>query len=56
MLTEVDIDILLSAIDVTRKFSRMFGEVSIFDEKSHIEDVLLGLKNGKYEIVERKEK
>ena len=55
MLTEKDIDLLLSAINLTRRFSSMFGELSIFDEKSHIEEVLLGIKNGKCEIVERKE-
>lgn len=54
-LTQEDIDILFDAVNMSRKFSRMFGEISVFDMKSHIEEVLIGIRNGNYKVIERKE-
>ena len=54
-LTQEDIDILFDAINMSRKFSHMFGEISVFDMKSHIEEVLIGIRNGNYKVIERKE-
>lgn len=54
-LTQEDIDILFGAINISRNFSRMFGVISVFDMKSHIEEVLIGIRNGEYKVVERKE-